>query len=379
MVVELDSTELPDGAPPNPALRTRRGRFVLNGETVYPIGVAPIVIRRDSASELRGLIDRVAGLQTISVRFRIRIDTWAFCFREDAVSPWTKTDAGYDLDVFETAFWDPVVEAADHANNRGVLVEFVLFDAQALRSGKDRTGWWRNPFNTICGGPLTPASSARFFHLHNPSDYRVHNSVAAQGKQNSFVRYAVGVLGALPNVTWELVGSLDGADPVRVGFVSHFIEMLREIDPIDRLVSASIATPKRTDAALYRLQGVDTAGFDWVDGATTESSFAETVSALREFGKPVVNHKTAPPADGAATSDLERIRLWEALACGGNSVLFPETVGPAGPPAWLKELIATVDRHGAEAVGTPEISDKNLRLVAGVDSHEYAKGLRNEP
>jgi hypothetical protein len=239
-------------------------------------------------------------------------------------------------------------------------VEFALFDAQALRSARDRMGWWRNPFNTLCGGQITPASSASFFQLASPGNYRDADPSTCQGIQQSYVRHALGAFSALPNVTWELISSLDGADPIRVGFVSHFIGMLRELDPIDRLVSASVAKPKRTDAALYRMQGVDTAGFDWVDGVIAESSFAETVTTLREFGRPVVNHKVTLATDIGSRDEFERIRIWRALASGGHSVITPGTVGPTGPPAWLAELIATVDRHGAEADFTTVMAAENV-------------------
>lgn len=320
----LDSTEVADGAPPSPLLRTQRGRFVLNGEVVYLVGVGPVALT--PSGDHRALVDRLAALSTSVARFWVRLDTWAFCWRDDALSPWARTADGYNLGAFDPKFWNMVADLTGYANERGVLLEIVLFDGLALRPGPARTGWWRNPFNAANGGPTPGSSSARFYQSGGP----------ALEAQTAFVRQAVESLHSLPNVTWELFSSLDGADPVRIAFVSDLIGLLRETDPLDRLVSASIAAPKRTDTALYSLQGIDTAGFDWDDGGIAESSFQETVASLREFGKPVVNNRVVPAADAGLS---ERKRLEQAIAAGAHTILRPETVGAD----WLKAAIDQIE------------------------------------
>jgi hypothetical protein len=137
------------------------------------------------------------------------------------------------------------------------------------------------------------------------------------------------------------MGSLDGADPVRLAFVAQMIQLMRDIDPLDRLVSASVAHPKRTDEELYNLQGIDAAGFVWQCGEVPEEDFGETVEGLRQFGKPVVNHCTRPPRSGNADIAEERNRLVEAARLNAFSFVRPESVYPHTQD-WLNELIQSI-------------------------------------
>jgi len=334
--VSLDSTELEEGAPPSPLLRTRRGRFVLHGEDIHLFGVGPVVPRPDSEGAERALVDRLAELTTNRVRFQLRIETWAFCFEPGALSPWAAAESDTGLNRFDPTFWTRAVELARYAGERGVLVEFVLFDTAALRPGPRRTGWWRNPLNSALGGPIEPGSAMQFYQM-----------TGSDSALNALVKDAVRAFGNLTNVTWELISSLDGADPVRAGFVSHFVDLLREADPLDRLVSVSVANPKRTDSAIYSLQGVDAAGFDWRDGELAAQGFAETVATLRRFGKPVVNHRARPARDEAEADRFERERVLAAIEAGGHTIARPETVLPE-TAAWLRELVSRLSAEHEE-------------------------------
>jgi hypothetical protein len=329
----LDSTEVIDGAPAISALRTRRGRFVLNGETVYLIGVGPVVLTANH--DPRPLVDQLAALATPAVRFRIRLETWGFCWHEDALCPWARTDAGYNLEAFHSAFWHAAADLAAYANERGVLLEFVLFDALSLKAAPGRTGWWRNPFNTANGGPIAERSAVLF----------CQSDGQAWEKQRTFLLHAVDSLRGLPNVTWELLSSLDGADPVLMAWVSDLVGLLGVADKLERLVSASVAAAKRTDTALYGVQGIDTAGFDWQDGGISELSFAETVAELPGFGKPIVNHRVTLCRD-ADSDRCERERFEQAAESGAHTILRPETLGADWLKAFIDSIRATTEGQG---------------------------------
>jgi hypothetical protein len=118
--------------------------------------------------------------------------------------------------------------------------------------------------------------------------------------------------------------------------VSDLIGLLREIDLLDRLVSASTADPKRTDTALHSLQGIDTASFDWEDVGIAESSFQETVALLREFGKPVVNDRVVQATNA---NRAERERLEQAIAAGAHTIVRPATT----EADWLKAMIDRIE------------------------------------
>src|SRR2546430_3231693 len=103
----LDTTEIADGESPAGGLRTRLGRFYYHGAPIYLVRTGTYGFRTDRGYDgrdpefWRGLVDRLAALQSGGVRFRLRIDPWAFCYDPDALCPWNRTETGWDLKAFD--------------------------------------------------------------------------------------------------------------------------------------------------------------------------------------------------------------------------------------------------------------------------------------
>lgn len=333
----LDATELQEGEVPDSRLRTRRGRFIYQGEPVYPIGSGLEAFRQDNGYDgldidaWKSHIDLLASLQTPHVRFRLRFGAWAFCWDEAALCPWQRTGTGYDLAAFDTDFWQRLRQVAEYAREKGLLLEFILFDTFALQHGQQGKGWGRHPFNATNGGPLAESHPSRsFYNLAAPNDYLLFQQpfdpawpvlTQLQYHQQRWAMQAIDCLDGLENVVWELVSDMDASDPVRVGFVSHFIQFLRRNDPQDRLAGLSVETLNRTDAVYFRLTGVDAVNFHW-DGAEGEphAEFAETIAGLASYGKPVVANQAGWPHGDPCSEKWERWSFWQAFVAGGHPV-----------------------------------------------------------
>jgi hypothetical protein len=274
------------------------------------------------------LIDTLSGLQAEGVRFRVRIDPWAFCYDDKALSPWSRGTGRYELSHYDDSFWLLLRQIAECASDANVLVEVVLFNAATLRIGRGGLGWLRNPFNSVNGGPLTRDPAARFYNVPRPFHFElaasgsgpIDDDLRLQLAQESFVREAASRLEGLDNITWEISSQMEGMDPVRVGFVSHFVELLREVDTLDRVTTASVRTLRRADQDLYRLVGIDTVQFQLPFGMEPHKELIETVTALREFGKPVIAGE-AEITSGYAT--IARSTVWQTYVAGGHPCAGP--------------------------------------------------------
>lgn len=326
----LDSTEIADGDSPSGGLRTRMGSFFYHGEPIYLLQTGTYGLRPDRGYDGRdpgfwqALIERLSGVQSAGVRFRIRIDPWAFCYDLNALSPWSATPTGWDLSRFDETFWSVLRGAAELAFSRDVLIELVLFNTAPLRLGRGGTGWARNPFNAALGGPLSRDPSSLFYNLPFPlrfdlaernADEFSNPAITLQAAQERFVREAVRRLDGLDNISWEVTSQMEGVDPARSDFVAHFVEYLRRIDKLDRVATASVRTLRRADHDLYRLIGIDTVQFWLPSGLEPHEELIETIVALRQYAKPVVVGE-ADVVEGYTT--MARAFQWQAYVAGGH-------------------------------------------------------------
>jgi hypothetical protein len=215
-------------------------------------------------------------------------------------------------------------------------MEFVLFDARSFFRGRHAPRWDRHPFNAAAGGSIEGPPVPAFYNLPEPDNLDLFRQGASssgpparrtQGIQQAYVYKAVGVLGVLQNVCWEIVNEIDGSDPIRIGFVSHFVEFLRRHDPYDRLVATSGKSPLRGDSAYYRLAGIDAVHFHTKGGAyDPHYDIVETILELAQYGKPVVNDEadwTPSRVDGGQRTGLApkevRWALWQSFLAGGGT------------------------------------------------------------
>lgn len=348
----LDTTEIGDDESAVGGLRTRLGRFYFHGQPVYLIQAGTYGLRTDRGydgrdpAHWRTLIDRLAAIQTDSVRFQIRIDPWAFCFDPVALSPWPRTDLGWNLSAFDDAFWTVLRAAADYAQSREVLVEFVMFNGGTLRIGRGGIGWPHNPFNTARGGFLTRDPAANFFNLPFPDRFDLGDqeialltspSTQVQAAQERFVREVVTRLHGLDNVAWEIASQMEGVDPVREAFIAHFVELLRRVDTLDRVATASVRNIRRADQDLYRLVGIDTVQFWLPAGLEPHEELIEAVSALRSFGKPVIAGESEI---GVGYPSLSRASVWQTYVAGGHPCADALLADPSDPS--LEAFVAFV-------------------------------------
>lgn len=332
------------------SLSTRHGWYTLDGAPVCLLDVSlpPFPREGDPLAGWRAALDSLVPLQTERVRFRLLVNPWAFCSDGAALSPW-RADAR-DPGAFDDRYWSALAEAARAARDAGALVQVALFDGAALRPGA-QGGWAAHPFNAANGGPLAERDVAAFYGVPRPADLRLFTQAPgadcdagtrAQHAQQRFVRLALDALDGPPNVTWQVARDMGGADPVRVGFVSHYIQFLRAHDPIDRLVSFGTRAA-RPEAVFYRLTGVDALDLEW-DAAEAEphDELAEVVAALGAYGKPV----SVQPAPGAESADRAmRWGLWQALVAGGyGGVRMGAERVTESLAGWLRTFAAFVEQ-----------------------------------
>jgi hypothetical protein len=340
----LDSTEIEEGQETPSGLRTRHGKFLYQGAPIYLVGSGLEGITRFWGYDGRDLevwrkyIAMLSEIQAEHVRFRLRINLWAFAYDPQGPSfaPWQWDGERFDLGQFNDAHWSLLNQIAREASDAGILVEIVLFDATALTIGKHNDPWSRNPFNAALNGPLSGPPRPHFYNLSDPHNCHLfEQSLEEEWSQQRRIQYhqqrlvhrAIRCLDGLENVCWEIVGEIEGADPVRVGFVEHWISFLRKHDPMDRLVSFSGKSPLRGDEVYYHLTGIDTvhahltlAYYD------PHEDMVETISALSRYGKPVIFDETDWTAAGAGLNDplldemgptWERWSFWQAFIAGG--------------------------------------------------------------
>lgn len=340
----LDSTEVEEGQETPPGLRTQHGRFLYQGAPIYLVGSGLEGITRFWGYDGRDMevwrqyIRLLSGIQTQRVRFRLRINLWAFAYDPQGpeFAPWRWDGERFYLEQFHDPCWSLLCQIVREAGDAGLLAEIVLFDSIALTIGKHNDPWSRNPFNAALGGPLSGPPRPHFYNLAEPHNYHLFEQPASedwtpakqiQRHQQRMVHRAIQCLDGLENVCWEIVSEIEGADPVRVGFVEHWISFLRQHDPADRLVSFSGKHPLRGDEVYYHLTGIDTvhahltlAYYD------PHEDLAETIAALSRYGKPVFFDETDWSAEGSGMNDplldemgpiWERWSFWQAFVAGG--------------------------------------------------------------
>ena len=172
--------------------------FRYKGEHIYLIGAgtasiyagsglkADDPVTDDPVRDWKSYIDLLVEHRINLVRFH----PWDFLHRSevpDYACPWVITNdkPTYDLNRFNTGYWEKMREIISYANAEDVLFEIVLFD--------DDSSWGKHPFNRKCGGPLK--NKAKYHDLKNRKNKEYQQKYVARTLTET-VEY--------PNVIYEI-------------------------------------------------------------------------------------------------------------------------------------------------------------------------------
>lgn len=128
--------------------------------------------------------------------------------------PWaTPLGSGWAVGLFGGSddFWSALRAVVDHAAQRGVMVEYCLFDRC-----DPQMRWADHPFNRANGGPLDQWE--HFF------DLRERESIAHQRR---YLRTAMARLGDAPNLFFDLCNELTPATPTTRAWAAGMARCLR--------------------------------------------------------------------------------------------------------------------------------------------------------
>lgn len=341
----------------------------------------------------REYLDLLAAHQGKRTRFRVRFFPWSFCWEEPglAKSPWKVIDpAGprYNLYEFNPRFWELARRICAYAAEKGLFVEFVLFDRCSLERWQPGERWFRHPWNAACGGPIqAPNGKGHFYTLAEPDNLYLFSepfsddwpwAKQSQWFQQRYVKQAIDTVGSFASVYWEIVNEMEGFNDLRVRWVQHWIDFLHAHAP-PRPISFSGLNAFRGDRAFYTLPGLDIVQCHG-DSKRGPHDAMTHLTALREYGKPVMLdeafwHGRRPEnwqRPSREQQKIERWSFWQALVAGGHTTAVcwqPFEERPIHD--WLKVFAEFVDQTDFARLEPHD--DLLVALPAGVHAHAAAQ------
>lgn len=180
--------------------------FTYNGHYEYFVGVDAQHIAADSTTDFISILDRFRAYRINKVR--IWVDAY---WNPDFLHPWiyNRITRKYDLDRWNTSYWDRVRSFVSAARDRDIVVEISLFDAYPTKPK-----WWsndimriawnkdhnrNNAFSTNEAGHFYP----EFFDLNY--EERSNSGKSLKDYQRALVDKTLHELDGYPNVYFEIM------------------------------------------------------------------------------------------------------------------------------------------------------------------------------
>ena len=330
-------------------LKTTNDRyFTYQGKPVYVLGSGMEGVGREQAYDLAGwkkYIELLAAHQFGKAKFRIRFFPWGFCWNQTAIRavecPWEIREAArhtYNLHNFSTEYWAMVKRIAAYAERKGVLLEYVLFDACSI--SEYCKVWVNHPWNANHGNGGMIVNGVTgiddFYAFHDCGDF---NLFAQEWKddwtwqkknqyhQQRYVKKAVDELAGRRNVHWDICNEISGRNYPKVppdkpvaDYLKHWIGFLQRHDPNHNLIGSStywaanqeIGSYWGMDMILPHLEAHRHDANDFVHDST---------KALWDIGKPVIFDEYVGGYDqdtDHTTWMVERWDFWHAFVSEGH-------------------------------------------------------------
>ena len=306
---------------------------------------------------------------------RIRFFPWDLCWQKELLptsSPWRVRDAkafDFDLTQFNRQYWDFVKRLLTMAQQRGIVVEYNLFDYCSLEDKKGESAWARNPLSALNnnGGALPGKKGKPDIYIfadygdltlfQTPFDASWSWQKKNQWYQQLYVKYTIEQLTDFPNIYWEIMNE-QGWQRVEPGgpeWTRHWLTFLDRHDPNRRLRSINVAD------VYDEMPGLDIIcehpiPFFHRRELTDPEVAVGIIAANLKFGKPVICDETGYFPPPASTEDdvwrtvtqeqmaNERRAFWYAFVAGGHwTAVCWQDFQERDTHRWVRHLKSLID------------------------------------
>jgi len=304
--------------------------FLDGDQPVYLIGAGWYGPPRCDAYDLEQYLDRLAsdGINfTRLLPFYLGPETIRSGI---ALAPWLRTGpskgAGnrldFDLERFDPAYFNRLKQFMALAQERGIYVEFSLFEGCALKEPED---WRFHPFhkdNNVNGISADFNNDGLGFEFHTLGSPHITKM------QEAYVRKVLEQLNPCPNLIWEIGNETNNSSPLKQAeaeWTAHFVEFIKQQEstlPRQHLLAVNddytdfdAAADPRVDVLNYH--------FSTWQPQRIHAMLQERTGR----GKPVVFDETPPVQKDTPVADV-RNALWATLTGGGHINLLDWTFAP---------------------------------------------------
>ena len=216
----------------------------------------------------------------------------------------------FDLTRFQDRHFDLIVRALDHARERGIVLQLVIFDCWHLL---DRPGGRGDPPAGVAYDPLHPRNNASGVAVTTPAQW-VDPEGPAFEVHARYVRELVRRVGDRPNLIWEACNE-NSVDPRFDLAVAELLTTTeRELGLTPRLVIPRDLPDHRRVAGHFTPAG---------DRPHQEERLAEMRRRLveqREWRQPLISDNDCCRDRGDPS--FRRRKLWTALSAGAHVDFF---------------------------------------------------------
>lgn len=142
----------------------------------------------------------------------------------DALFPWKRTGPGvandggakFDLNQWEPKYWQAIKQAIHYAGQRGVILQYMIFDEVGLEKSKIK--WFNHPFNpnnnvNALTLPSGDADARRAFYDLNNSRLLKH--------QENYVTKVINEVSEYPNIHFEVANETTAPWKWQKHFIDH--------------------------------------------------------------------------------------------------------------------------------------------------------------
>ncbi len=347
--------------------------FVYNGKPFYLIGSGMESVCNEWGQTEQQWRDYLDMLHRNRVN-RVRLFPWSFCWEKalkPTFSPWRVLDPvkfKFDVQNFNPDYWHLIRRIVEMARDRGIVVEYIIFDYCSLRLRPEAPAWFHNPLSQHAGGAV-PGRDGRpaIYKFADYSDLQLFRQPCSpswpwpkrnQWIQQRYVKHTIDQLAHYENIYWEIMNEqgYGSVEPNGPEWTRHWLRFLDRYDRYRRLRAIN-ANP-----VYWKMEGMDIVCEHPIPyfnhSLKTPEVAVSIIRRARRYGKPVVCDETGffPPMEGPAGQTKpderqplrwanERRAFWYSFVAGGHwtaAAWRPFNERPTHK--WCKILADFVDR-----------------------------------
>lgn len=234
-----------------------------------------------------------------------------------AISPWKKTESGFDLNKFNNSYFQRLGQLVRYACNKGIVVIITIHD------GWTKTRFKGHPFNKQLGGPLESKEQYVDFYdynvempkTYNPSwNYKQKN----QYFQERFTEKIVEAAAGNPNVIFEIFNEGEWYNKKKLDmYQDHFLKFIKKRTKALTMINDRPALKNLPYCDIYSLHSPG-----WSKNTNAEDSFNCYLKMYEQQpSKPLIFSEPVPEYRGDESMNKGLMRLMWGTALTGSGFL----------------------------------------------------------